>query len=250
MNSGAEMNRQAMNITALREEAKLTQKGFALMISELINRDIPFTVGTISAWETGKRSPTPEVVEKMSELFGVSPDFIRGKTSIRNGDYKPDEADNRLLNECISPFKLTAYNDLPVYVTFPDKSHKDGWGVVDIVDNQIFIWMKGRQLQVKQDSTFKIYPRELSAIVINETESHNPLGMIQITTSNHTMFWVSYITANSDQRRYFDGWYKLTPNKEYLIKDNKLVLSLSGLNIHFKVFAQSPQQDDLNNKSY
>ena len=243
MGKKIDMSRQAKNIATLRGEAKLTQKAFAVMMSELMNRDIPFTIATISSWETGKRSPTLDVIEKMSELFGVSTDFIMGKTSVRNGEYTIDIAENQLASEQISFTRLTAYNKLPVYVTFPDLSHPDGWGIVDISDNTITIVMPGRTLEITQESNYKIYPRDVNSILISIDESHNPLGMSQITNSNHKQFWVELNSTDKEQRRYFNGWYKLTPNKEYLVKDNKLILSLSGLNVQFRVYAEKPENE-------
>ena len=90
MDNGIEMKRQAQHITALREEAKLTQKAFALMFSELTHSD-DITVGTVLDWEMGKTSPASSVVDTMSMLFWVAPDFIRGKTTDRT--LTPEEAE-------------------------------------------------------------------------------------------------------------------------------------------------------------
>ena len=70
---------------SLRQGAKLTQQQLASAVSELTKRDTPYTVPIVSAWETGRRSPTAEVVKCMAELFGVTEAYILGNTEDKKG---------------------------------------------------------------------------------------------------------------------------------------------------------------------
>lgn len=57
--------------------------------------ELGVTQETISAYENGRHYPTVENLIKMSEIFGVSCDYILGisdvKTIAASGEYSPDE---------------------------------------------------------------------------------------------------------------------------------------------------------------
>lgn len=45
--------------------------------------DLNITQASISKYEMGKREPSLEVLEKLSDYFGVSTDYLIGKTNVR-----------------------------------------------------------------------------------------------------------------------------------------------------------------------
>ena len=57
------------------------EKGESL---EKIADYLSVTMQTISNYETGKRDMTPDTILKLSEYFGVSTDYLLGKSDIRN----------------------------------------------------------------------------------------------------------------------------------------------------------------------
>ena len=49
---------------------------------------------TLSQYETGARNPDNETLIAISDIFGVSTDYLLGKTDLRNySDYKPELID-------------------------------------------------------------------------------------------------------------------------------------------------------------
>ncbi|WP_053071142.1 helix-turn-helix domain-containing protein [Clostridium botulinum] len=44
--------------------------------------------GTVSNWENGNRSPDSEMLSKLATFFGVTTDYLLGKTDIRHKTYK------------------------------------------------------------------------------------------------------------------------------------------------------------------
>ena len=68
----------------LREEAGLTQKQLADKLG--VSR------GTIGMYEIGQRDPDTETLQKLSDIFGVSVDYLLGKTDIRNPSDEITEA--------------------------------------------------------------------------------------------------------------------------------------------------------------
>lgn len=65
-------------IKQLRVELSLTQEQFA--------NKIGFSRTAISAWEIGRNEPSNDDTIKLANFFGVSTDYLLGKTDIRNLD--------------------------------------------------------------------------------------------------------------------------------------------------------------------
>lgn len=70
-------------IRKLREEKGLTQEELAKILG--ISR------ATLASWETGRREPDFETTSKIAEFFGVSIDYLLGRTNnpAPNGSGKP-----------------------------------------------------------------------------------------------------------------------------------------------------------------
>lgn len=69
-------------IKALREELGLKQEELASKMS--------VSPSTIGMYETNKREPNNELIIKLSNFFGVTTDYLLGKSDIRN----PEEIKN------------------------------------------------------------------------------------------------------------------------------------------------------------
>ena len=65
-------------LVQLRKELNLTQEEFALKIG--------FSRTAVSAWETGRNEPSNADTIKIADFFGVSVDYLVGKTDIRNNN--------------------------------------------------------------------------------------------------------------------------------------------------------------------
>ena len=75
---------------------------------------------TLSAWETGRKSPSVDSLEKMADLYGVTTDFLLGRTK-------------QLTNHMKEPLSIEA---LPVMHGYPVWSSKFGWMLVDAVEKK------------------------------------------------------------------------------------------------------------------
>lgn len=74
----------------LRLEANITQKELAIAINT--------SQQNIAFYELGKRNPKKETLDNLSSFFGVSTDYLLGKTDIKNSS----ELDNRDLLDIIN----------------------------------------------------------------------------------------------------------------------------------------------------
>ena len=62
-------------ILKLRTERGLSQEALASRLG--------MSKSTIAMWETGKRTPSPEVYEELADFFNVDMDYIYGRTDLR-----------------------------------------------------------------------------------------------------------------------------------------------------------------------
>ncbi|WP_026486709.1 helix-turn-helix domain-containing protein [Caldanaerobius polysaccharolyticus] len=60
----------------LRSERQLTQRELADLLQ--------LSPSTIAMYETGQRMPDPEILQKIADFFGVSVDYLLGRSDIRN----------------------------------------------------------------------------------------------------------------------------------------------------------------------
>ena len=74
-------------LVKLRKELNLTQEDFA--------QKIGYTRTAISAWEIGRNEPSNADTVKIADFFGVSTDYLLGKSDIRNNTSNIDESDKK-----------------------------------------------------------------------------------------------------------------------------------------------------------
>ena len=74
-----------MNIGERIKQARLEKGLDQLALCEQLSID----QSTLSNYENGRRIPKPDMIVKMADIFGVSTDYLLGKTDLRNyNDYK------------------------------------------------------------------------------------------------------------------------------------------------------------------
>ena len=75
-------------LVKLRKELNLTQEDFA--------QKIGYTRTAISAWEIGRNEPSNSDTVKIADFFGVSTDYLLGKSDVRNNTSNIDESDKKI----------------------------------------------------------------------------------------------------------------------------------------------------------
>jgi len=71
------------------ERLKILRKDFDISQDEL-GKKIGVARTSVANYETNRNYPTSEVLEKLSDVFSVSIDYLLGKTDIRNVDNDDD----------------------------------------------------------------------------------------------------------------------------------------------------------------
>lgn len=79
-----------------------TENGESL---EKIAKYLNVTIQTISNYENEKRDMTPDTILKLADYFGVSTDYLLGKSDVKN----PEKKDNDLLDLASMGFNADSY---------------------------------------------------------------------------------------------------------------------------------------------
>lgn len=85
------------------------------------------SAATVNNWESGRRLPTIDTLEKMADLYGVSTDYLLGRTDFSNPFRRIAES----IDKDILPF----LHDHPIFV------NNNRWGLVDAINERIQFWM-------------------------------------------------------------------------------------------------------------
>ena len=142
---------------------------------------------TLSAWETGNKTPSVEGLEKMADLYGVTTDFLLGRTDIKLS------FDNRaILNK-----KL-----LPVMHEKPVWSAKHGWMLVDYAKSHLV----GCNITIPFEQAEELFvaPSKFAESSIPNSE---PLSRSELQYG--LQIWVEPISADSSLREELRGWYRV-----------------------------------------
>lgn len=226
----------AQHITYLRQKANLKQEELAANVSNMTGRDIPYSPTVVSAWETGRRTPTREAAMAMADLFGTTVEYILGETNIKDESEKSKES-SILASNKISYEALCEYHRLPVYLVFPNNEHADDWAIVDCTNNSKIILrtFNAEYVVTKKNYPYDIYPRKVDEISVNANSKKNRLGMIQIMQSVKPVY-VEMTTNDAEIRAAYNGYYTITKDQQFLQGESGKVLPLSGLGIRFNCY--------------
>lgn len=67
----------ALRLKELREEKGISQA--------ILAKELDIGTSTVAMWETGDRCPTAQYLDKVSDYFGVTCDYLLGRTDKRDG---------------------------------------------------------------------------------------------------------------------------------------------------------------------
>ena len=129
---------------------------------------------TLSAWEGERKSPSIDGLENMADLYGVTTDFLLGRSDTQTQDFK----------QPISLQALPAFHGRPVW------SATYGWLLVNAAD-KLLTFPDGHTLPFSEA----------------EPPKEPPLSRSEI--SRQKEIWLEPISPDSDLRRELRGWYQV-----------------------------------------
>ena len=139
---------------------------------------------TLSAWEGERKSPSIDKLENMAALYGVTTDFLLGRTETQSQDPK----------QPIPRQALPAFHGRPVW------SASYGWLLVNAAD-RLLTFPDGHTLP------FSDVIGELFIMALPFSEPEPPKGMLlsHSEVRSQKKIWVEPISPDSDLRRELQG---------------------------------------------
>ena len=142
----------------------------------------------LSSWESGNKSPTVENLIGMAELYGVTTDYLLGRTN---------EPQGHTGNRPLAPEELRILNGMPVW------SKRHGWLLVDTTANLLLRTDGGALPLLNAGDLFMMEPVNAKTPFPERT----PLQRKDLTLG--TSVWVEPISPDAGLRDELRGWYRI-----------------------------------------
>lgn len=146
------------------------------------------TKAALSAWESGKKSPTVENLIGMAELYGVTTDYLLGRAS---------EPQSNLGNRALAAEELRVRNSQPVW------SERHGWLLVD-ASAGFLLRSDGAKLPLLDAGELFQLPPAFAADLVPE---RTPLRREDLTPG--ISVWVEPISPDPALRAELRGRYQI-----------------------------------------
>ena len=142
---------------------------------------------TLSAWEGERKSPSIDGLENMADLYGVTTDFLLGRSDQHSA----------------SPTAPVSPASLPVFHGKPLWSKKYGWVLVNAIDHVLML-PNGQTVPFSDSQELYYIPPQYSE---PNLPSGKPLARAEITQFDQ--IWLEPISPDSDLRQELRGWYQV-----------------------------------------
>lgn len=144
---------------------------------------------SIVNWEAGRRIPSVETIMKLADLYGVSVDYLLGRT----GNEKPFCDISKKVSITMLPF----LHEHPVFI------NNQRWGLVDAINERIR-FVDGSELSLNDVLEIAILPPPFHS---SDIPKGKRLSRDEIETVNR--IWVEPLSKDEDLRQEMRGWYSV-----------------------------------------
>ena len=142
---------------------------------------------TLSAWETGNKAPSVESLEKMADLYGVTTDFLLGRTDSEH---------------CFDDMVSLNKKLLPILHEKPVWSAKHGWMLVDYAKSCLI----GCNIVVPFEQAAELF---IAPPTFAESSIPNSEPLLRNELQYGLQIWVEPISADSSLREELRGFYRV-----------------------------------------
>lgn len=165
-------------------EARLQKKLKLTEVARLLGVSQP----TLSAWESERKSPSIEALERMADLYGVTTDFLLGRNL--SGELTATES--------VSSDILPLLNGKPVWVK--DK----GWALVNAPKKDVVFSDGSTMYIIEAMSAATLMPKRYSS---PELPDKKPIPFDEL--QQHTTVWVEPISSDETLKNMLRGRYEI-----------------------------------------
>lgn len=142
---------------------------------------------TLSAWEGERKSPGLDNLENMADLYGVSTDYLLGRSEQGGGD----------------PSVPITAKSLPVFHGKPVWSAQHGWMLVNAID-KVLLLPDGRTIPFADCGQLFASAQLFSESALPDS---TPLALSEVR--KHEQIWLEPISSDSELRNELRGWYRV-----------------------------------------
>ena len=236
--------RQSRRLIQLRKDNNLLQSDLARMISELSHRKEGISVPAISSWETGRRTPSLEMINILSSIYQVTPEYIQCLTDDPQGTayLSKDEAEQILENQHkveVDLRDIDMFDGKPVFIIFENLVHEDQWAIVNSKIKS-FICKNGI-IKYSEPTVKKVFINEPFYTVLASNENKTPMSMSTLLNSKGPI-WIEVTTSDTYIQGQYNGWYRHNENRTCLINKLGLTLPYEGLSVSYNAFVRRKMQ--------
>ncbi len=224
-------------IKLLRERSNLSQGDFCKKFSEFANRPSVYSIMTVSCWETGRKIPPADIILNLAAFYSVSTDYIFGLSDEIDEHFNGSKIKNKDKRKIEIPYNdLCNHDGEPVYVQFPNGNFQNQWGILDYKSKTLVF--KSFKLKVNsQCHYFYTTPPEEVTIRSQSTFLLNMKDMMK-----QDRVYIESLSSDPYIQGKITGWYKHSPNKDFLINERGFSLSYEGLGIFYNAVGFYPSQ--------
>ena len=167
------------------KEARL-QAGFTTV---QLAQKMGVTQAAVSHWDAGKKVPGTETLCKLADLYGVTIDYLLGRSSDTGITYTPVEI--------VDASTLPALHGKPVWASGFD------WGIVNSIQKHV-VFMEGITVPFDELQGLSVLPPSF-------TVGYHPYGspVAHEDLKKYTQLWIEPILPDSFSRDGLRGWYKI-----------------------------------------
>lgn len=140
---------------------------------------------TLSAWEGARKSPSLDNLENMADLYGVTTDFLLGRTERSE----------------IPASSLIAHEALAIYHAKPVWSAKYGWLLVNAIDQKLLL-PNGQTIPFADSGELYTVPQPFA-------EPALPFGkpLLLSEVKELEQIWLEPVSSDQYLRNELRGWY-------------------------------------------
>ena len=167
---------------------------------------------TLSAWERGVKSPSIEKLEHMADVYGVTTDFLLGRTEEGDFPVSPDTFPSSLSP---LPSSSSANPSVPLQTPVPKENlmilhgkpvwcKEHGWMLVNAIEG-CFLSADGKKISFSEtENGLEIY-RTAPVFAESTVPESAPLKLSEI--ADKEKIWVEPISQDETLREELRGWY-------------------------------------------
>lgn len=191
---------------------------------------------SVSLWITGRRSVPQKYIDDIANMFGVTEAYLLGMTDDPHKTWNDIEKEGKKQEELyiIDRWQLYAYDRQPIYVTFENYDHEDGWAIYNRA-RQTFVFADD---MIREDVLMRIgakfHTKDITQLD-DPLKLRNSLDLHTLMTTKN--IYVYMISADRYVHGMYDGWYHHNENHTALINNQGLVLPYTGLKKAYRAYS-------------